>query len=161
MIDEPFPASFCTKELRNTAGESTLKPPGGLTSWLDLSGFWGSTGSCSGEMKRLKGRTSVPEALLLTFFPDLPQIIPVDVTVPHGTLEKTTHSFVVICGIPLRHTHSKSNSVSAPDLPFPLERSRASCSVLVLARWFRTHDVGFQLSQPPTYRLRKARVFPS
>lgn len=98
MIDEPFPASFCTKELRNTPGKSTLKPPRRLdlvpgSQWALV--FKKKKGPCLG----LKGRTSVPEALLLTFFPDLSQIIPVDMTVPHGALEKTTHSFVVIYGI--------------------------------------------------------------
>lgn len=164
MIDEPFPASFYTKELRNTSGKSTLNPPRRLglvpgSQWARVF-FFKKKGSCWGETKRLKERTSVPEALLLTFFPDLSQIIPVDMMVPRGALEKSDNT--QFC----RHFwiqdpyDSHTPNITAPHLPFPLGRSRGSCSVLVLVRWFRTHDVVFQLSQTPTYRLRKARVIP-
>lgn len=94
MIDEPFPASFYTKELRNTSGKSTLKPPRrlGLVPGSQWALAFKKKGSCWGETKRLKERTSVPEALLLTFFPDLSQIIPVDMMVPRGALEKSDNT---------------------------------------------------------------------
>lgn len=161
MIDEPFPASFCTKELRNTPGKSTLKPP----RRLDL--VPGSQWALVFKKKKdhvwvLKG---VPLYQKLSSWHSFQTFLRSSLwtwrsPMAHWRRQHTVLSSFMESSSLFRLSYSKYNSVTAPDLPFALGRSRGSCSVQLLVRWFRTHDVGFQLSQTPTYRLRKARAFP-
>lgn len=163
VIDEPFPASFCTKELRNTRGKSTLKPPRRLE--LVPGSQWALVLKRDHVRKKRSVLKSVPLYQKLSSWHSFQTFLRSSLwtwrsPMWHWRRKHTVLSSFVESSSRLRLTYSKYNSATAPDLPFSLGRSRGSCSVLRLARWFRTHDVGFQLSQTPTYQLRKAPAFP-
>lgn len=164
MIDEPFPASFCTKELRNTPGESTLKPPRRLD--LVPGSPWALVLKKTDHVREKRSvLKSVPLYQKLSSWHSFQTFLRSSLwtwrsPMGHWRRQHTVLSSFVESSSLLRLIYSKYNSATAPDLPLPLGRSRDSCSVLLLVRWFRTHDVVLQLSQTPTYRLRKARAFP-
>lgn len=163
MIDEPFPASFCTKELRNTPGKSTLKPPRRLD--LVPGSQWALVLKRDHVGEKWSVLKSVPLYQKLSSWHSFQTFLRSSLwmwwsPVGHWRRQRKVLSSFVGSSSLLRLTYSKYNSVTAPDLPFPLEGSRGNCSFLLLARWFRTHDVALQLSQTPTYRLRKVRASP-